>query len=148
MHNRIAIVMSLSDIEKIFTNFRKIAVVGMSRDPQKPSHWVPKYLLDCGYKIFPVNPTADKILDLSVYKSISDIPDDIEVVLIFRPSEYVLPIVEEVIKRAKDKKDVKAIWLQEGIENDKAKEIAEREGLIFIQNRCMYKEHRNLYHPS
>jgi len=128
-------------IRRVLTEFKNIATVGFSKDPTKPAHLVPKFLIEKGYNIYPVNPTAQEILGRKSYKSIIDIPERVEVVQIFRPSNEVPKIVDEVIERKKKVNDVKVIWMQEGIKNDEAKSKAEREGLIVIQDRCMYKEY-------
>ncbi len=125
-------------------SMKNIAVVGMSSDPSKPANRVPKYLRSQGYKIIPVNPTKEQIEGLKSYKSLLDVPDEIEVVDVFRRPEQALEVVKEAIERKKTNKDIKAIWLQEGIINDEAKKIAEENGILFIQDRCMFKEHLRL----
>ncbi len=134
-------------IKKIFS-FKNIAVVGMSNDPQKPSNRVPTYLIKQGYKIIPVNPTKDEIMGLKSYKSILEVEDQIDVVNVFRRSEEALGIVAEAVERKKQKGDVKAVWLQEGIVNNEAKKIAEENGLLFIQDKCMFREHLKLQSSS
>ena len=126
-------------IRKILS-FKKIAVIGMSKDPSKAAHYVPKYLSDNGYDITPVNPTTDKILGKRCYASISEINQEIEVIDVFRPSEQVLPFIQEAIK-----KKPKVIWLQEGIHNVKAEELARSHGIKVVFNRCMLAEHQRLY---
>jgi len=128
-------------IESVLRNYKNIATVGFSKDPSKPSHQVPKFLMSKGYNVIPVNPTVDEILGKKSYKSLLDIPDKIEVVEVFRPSQDVPRIIDEVLERVKRKGDVKVIWLQEGIRNDDAAEKARKAGLIVIQDRCMYKEY-------
>ncbi len=130
----------IDTIKKIFSITRTIAVVGLSPDPEKPSHYVPSYLQQHGFKIIPVYPkTANKILNERVYKDLKDIPLNIDTVLIFRRAEYVLPHIEDAIKIK-----AKAVWLQDGIINYEARELAENNGLLFIMDRCMYVEHRKL----
>ena len=126
-------------IRKILS-FKKIAVIGMSKDPSKAAHYVPKYLSDNGYDITPVNPTTDEILGKKCYSSISEINQDIEVIDVFRPSEQVLPFIQEAIK-----KKPKVIWLQDGIHNVKAEELARSHGIQVVFNRCMLVEHQRLY---
>ncbi|BCU69028.1 hypothetical protein KN1_03250 [Stygiolobus caldivivus] len=94
-----------------------------------------------GYNVIPVNPTVSEVLGRKSYKSVLDIPDRIDVVEVFRPSQDVPKIIDEVLQRLKEKGDVKVIWLQEGIRNDEAAEKARKAGLIVIQDRCMYKEY-------
>jgi len=129
-------------IKEILTNYKNIATIGFSKDPTKPSHQVPKFLISKGYNVIPVNPTVDEVLGRKSYKSVLDVPDKVEVVEVFRPSSEVPKIVDEVLERAKQRGDVKVIWLQEGIRNDEAAEKARKAGLIVIQDRCMYKEYK------
>jgi predicted CoA-binding protein len=120
-------------------SLKKVVVIGMSKNSQKAAHFVPKYLSDNGYDITPVNPTSEEILGKKCYNSISEINAEIEIVDIFRPSDQVLPFVQEAIK-----KKPKVIWLQEGIHNSEAEELARKEGIKVIFNRCMLAEHRRL----
>ena len=119
---------------------KKVAVIGMSKSSFKAAHFVPKYLADNGYDVTPVNPLSDEILGKKCYGSISEIDEDIEIVDIFRPSDQVLPFVKEAIK-----KKPKVIWLQEGIHNSEAEELARKEGIKVVFNRCMLAEHQRLY---
>jgi len=120
-------------------SLKKVAVIGMSKHSSKAAHFVPKYLSDNGYDITPVNPTAEEILGKKCYNSVSEIDEEIEIVDIFRPSDQILPFVREAIK-----KKPKVIWLQEGIHNSEAEELARKEGIKVIFNRCMLAEHRRL----
>ncbi len=120
-------------------SLKKVAVIGMSKHSSKAAHFVPKYLFDNGYDITPVNPTAEEILDKKCYNSVSEIDEEIEIVDIFRPSDQILPFVREAIK-----KKPKVIWLQEGIHNSEAEELARKEGIKVIFNRCMLAEHQRL----
>ena len=141
--------MKKDEIEDILTKYRTVAVIGMSRDPSKDSHTVPEYLKSQGYKIIPVNPTAKRILELKSYKSLLDIPPEIqktiEIVDIFRPSEDVPPIVEQAVrlKELYDKPYV--IWMQLGIINAQAASIAKEAGMLVVMNRCMRQEHMKLF---
>jgi len=127
------------EIRRILT-LKDVAVVGASRDPSKPSHLVPKYLLDHGYNIVPVNPTAPEIFGKKCYSSLSDISEQIDIVDIFRPSEAVLPVVRDALA-----KSVRVIWMQEGIYNKEAADDARKLGITVVWNRCMMKEHRRLF---
>jgi len=120
-------------------SLKKVAVIGMSKHSSKAAHFVPKFLLDNGYDITPVNPTAKEILGKKCYDSVSEIDEEIEIVDIFRPSDQVLPFVQEAIK-----KKPKVIWLQEGIHNSEAEELARKEGIKVVYNRCMLAEHKRL----
>ena len=120
-------------------SLKKVAVMGMSKHSSKAAHFVPKYLFDNGYDITPVNPTAERILDKKCYNSVLEIEEEIEIVDIFRPSDQILPFVQEAIK-----KKPKVIWLQEGIHNSEAEKLAIKEGIKVIFNRCMLAEHQRL----
>ncbi len=120
-------------------SLKKVVVIGMSKHSSKAAHFVPKYLSDNGYDITPVNPTVEEILGKKCYDSVSEIDEEIEIVDIFRPSDQVLPFVQEAIK-----KKPKVIWLQEGIHNSEAEELARKEGIKVVYNRCMLAEHKRL----
>jgi len=120
-------------------SLKKVAVIGMSKNSSKAAHYVPKYLSENGYDITPINPTAEQILEKKCYSSISEIDEQIDIVDIFRPSDDVLPFVQEAIK-----KKPKVIWLQEGIHNLEAEDLARKDGIKVIFNRCMLAEHQRL----
>tara|TARA_Y100000590_G_scaffold298118_1_gene336055 strand:- start:74 stop:484 length:411 start_codon:yes stop_codon:yes gene_type:complete len=120
-------------------NLKKVAVIGMSKHQEKAAHFVPKYLSENGFDIIPVNPNSDEILNKKCYKEINDIKDDIDIVDVFRPSEDVLPFVKDAIK-----KNPKVIWLQEGIHNEEAENLAREHGIDVVFNRCMLAEHQRL----
>jgi predicted CoA-binding protein len=120
-------------------NLKKVAVIGMSKHQEKAAHFVPKYLSENGFDIIPVNPNSDEILNKKCYKEINDIKDDIDIVDVFRPSEDVLPFVKDAIK-----KNPKVIWLQEGIHNEEAENLATANGIDVVFNRCMLAEHQRL----
>lgn len=128
------------EIRKIY-NFRNIAVVGMSRDPAKPAHLVPKYMVERGYNIIPVNPIASEILGRRTYSHISDIKSQIDIIDVFRPSKDVYPVVEDSIK----KPGISVIWLQEGIHNVEAEKIALDNKIDVVFNRCIMAEHMRLF---
>ncbi len=128
------------EIRKIYS-LKNIAVVGMSKNPDKAAHYVPKYLIDQGYHIIPVNPTATEILGRKCYPSLTDIPGTVDVVDVFRPSDQLMPVIEESIKIKP-----KVVWLQEGIHNEQAEDIARKAGIpIVVFNRCMLAEHQRLF---
>ena len=120
-------------------SLKKVAVIGISQNSSKAAHYVPKYLSENGYDITPVNPMADEILGKKCYDSVSKINEPIDIVDVFRPSDEVLPFVQEAIK-----KKPKVIWLQEGIHNAEAEELARKEGIQVVFNRCMLAEHQRL----
>ena len=121
-------------------NLKKVAVIGMSKHQEKAAHFVPKYLSENGFDIIPVNPNSDEILNKKCYKEINDIKDDIDIVDVFRPSEDVLPFVKDAIK-----KNPRVIWLQEGIHNEEAENLAREHGIDIVFNRCMLAEHQRLF---
>ncbi|WP_428327067.1 CoA-binding protein [Nitrosopumilus sp.] len=120
-------------------SLKKVAVIGMSQNSSKAAHYVPRYLSENGFEITPVNPSADEILGKKCYDSVSDIDDDIDIVDVFRPSDEVLPFVQEAIT-----KKPKVIWLQEGIHNPEAEKLARDAGIDVVFNRCMLAEHQRL----
>ena len=122
-----------------FLSMKKVAVIGMSKNSFKAAHYVPKYLSENGYDITPVNPTTDEILGKKCYHHVSEIEEEIDIVDIFRPSDQVLSVIQEAIK-----KKPKVIWLQEGIHNFEAEELARKEGINIVFNRCMLAEHQRL----
>ena len=126
-------------LRKILLDTRTIAVVGCSKDPLKEAHRVPAYLQANGYRIIPVNPTADEILREKVYASLGDIREPYDLVEIFRPSADVPPFVEQALKGP-----ARVIWMQIGIRNDEAARKAEAAGRIVVQDRCMRTEHMRL----
>jgi len=123
----------------ILNNYRTIAMVGLSPDPNRPSHRVAKYLINHGYKVIPVNPDTQEILGIRSYSDMSSIPEPIEIVDIFRRSEEVMPIVDEAIKIG-----AKVVWMQEGVINEEAASKARDAGLLVVMDRCMLKEHKRL----
>jgi len=125
---------------KQILSLKNVAVVGMSKNADKAAHYVPKYLLTQGYNIMPVNPTADEILEKKCFPSLQDVDQSIDIVDVFRPSDQVLPVVEEAIK-----KKPKVIWLQEGIHNPEAEDLARKAGIKIVFNRCMLAEHQRLF---
>jgi predicted CoA-binding protein len=130
---------SASDIRKIL-ELRNIAVVGMSNTEGKPANFVPKYLIENGYNVIPVNPTTSEVLGRKSYASISDVPEQVDIVDVFRRSEDVPIIVEDAI----NKKGVKVIWMQSGIYNEEAERRAKENGIDVVFNRCMKVEHSML----
>ncbi len=127
------------DIRKIFS-LKNVAVIGMSKNEGKAAHYVPKYLSQQGYNIMPINPTTDQILERKSYHSIEEVDQPIDIVDVFRPSDQVLPVVQQAIK-----KKPKVIWLQEGIHNAEAEELAQKAGIQVVFNRCMLAEHQRLF---
>lgn len=120
-----------------FKKVKTIAIVGLSDNPDRSSYKVGKYLSGKGFKIFPVNPNIDNFSGIISYKALSDIKERVDVVDIFRKSEFVGPIVDEAIKIG-----AKIIWMQEGVINKKATSKAKSAGLTVITNMCIMKKHK------
>ena len=129
---------SASEIQRVL-QFKNIAVVGMSKNEGKPAHFVPKYLIDHGYNVIPVNPTVNEILGRKSYPAVSEIPEDVDVVDVFRRSEDVPSVIDDAIR----KKGIKVIWMQSGIYNKEAEKSAKENGIDVVFNRCMMVEHRH-----
>ena len=125
-----------SDIRKIL-ELKNIAVVGMSNTEGKPANFVPQYLIENGYNVIPVNPTTTEVLGRKTYPKVSDVPEQVDIVDIFRRSEDVRPVVDDAIK----KKGIKVIWMQSGIYNEDAERKAKENGIDVVYNRCMKVEH-------
>jgi hypothetical protein len=129
----------LETIKKILS-FKTIAVVGLSPKPERPSHGVAAYLQSQGYRIIPVNPGHNEILGEKSYPSLKDIPQQVEVVDIFRRSEAVPSIVIDAIAIK-----ARAVWMQDGVINEDAAEQARQAGLLVVMNDCMLRRHRQLF---
>jgi predicted CoA-binding protein len=127
---------------RILTEHRTIAMVGLSPDPMRPSHFAAIYMLAEGYDVIPVNPklAGQTILGQMVYASLADIPRPVEIVDVFRKPEVAPAIAEEAIAIG-----AKVLWLQLGVVNDEAGAIARAAGLDFVQNRCVKIEHARFF---
>lgn len=127
--------------KEILENYNKIAVVGFSDSKDRDSHRIAYYMHKKGYKIYGVNPKlGGKNVDgIDCYKTIAEIPDEVDIVDIFRVSIAVLPIVQEVLKL---NYKPKVIWTQLGIFNEEAKKLAEDNGFVYIENKCLFIEHQ------
>ncbi|MFA5025480.1 MAG: CoA-binding protein [Candidatus Shapirobacteria bacterium] len=130
------------DYQEILNLPKTIAIVGLSDDSTRPSYQIAQYLINTGYKIIPVNPTIDEVLGLKSYPNISSVPADIkiDIVDVFRRSEQVVPIVEDIIKSGRKP----FIWFQEGVENIEAQKLAQDHNLDMVQNLCIMKTHWGL----
>ena len=129
---------SIEEIKKIF-QMKTIAVVGMSPKPERPSHYVAMYMKEQGYNIIPVNPGHNEIAGMKSFPSLLDIPQTIDVVDVFRRSEYVLSIAESAVTIG-----AKALWLQDGVINEDGSALAENAGLLVVMNDCMLRRHRQM----
>jgi uncharacterized protein len=116
---------------------RTIAVVGLSDNPAKPSHYVSEYMQRHGYKIYPVNPTLDTVLGEKSYASLTALPIKPDVVNVFRVPSLIPAIVDEMLMLG-----LKNIWVQQGIVNREAAERAEEGGIRVVMDRCIMVEHR------
>ncbi len=124
-------------IGDLLKSSRTIAVVGLSDNPLRPSHGVSAYMQTQGYRIIPVNPNIDEALGEKPYGSLLNVPEKIDIVNIFRRPEYAGEIVDQAIRLK-----VPAIWMQEGVVNEKAAQKARQAGIFVIMDRCILKEHR------
>jgi predicted CoA-binding protein len=129
-------------MRRILETSQTIAVVGASTHEEKDAHTVPEYLQEQGYRVIPVNPAHDTIWGEKSYASLSDIPDPVDVVEIFRPGETVGPIVDDAIAIG-----AKTVWMQVGIRNEAAAARAEAAGLNVVMDACMRVAHRLLLGP-
>lgn len=132
---------SHSDSEiKGFYKLKNIAVVGMSKNEEKPSHFVSKYLVEHGYNVIPINPTVTEVFGKKSYPNIADVPEKIDIVDVFRRSEDIPPVIDDAIR----KNGIKLVWMQTGIYNEEAEKKAKENGIDVVYNRCMMEEHRRL----
>jgi predicted CoA-binding protein len=133
---------------EVMKKYRVIAVVGASKNPEKEAYTVPAYLRDRGYTIIPVNPTTDNIEGVKTYHSLADIPDDlarkVEVVDVFRPSEELPQVAQQVVQMKKKTGRPFVFWGQLALENDEAKKILAGAGIDYVMDRCMRVEHRRM----
>lgn len=135
---------SLIDDESLtalLSESKTIAVVGLSPKEARPSNMVANYLINKGYTVYPVNPGQSKILDRVSYPSVSSLPCPVDIIDIFRKSQDVLAIVEEVVKLTSLPR---AIWMQQGIVNEEAALLAQSHGIAVIMDRCIKVDHQNL----
>lgn len=119
-------------IKAILENAKTIAVVGLSDNPERTSYQVSQAMQQQGFRIIPVNPNATNILGETVYPSLLDIPEPVDIVNVFRRSEYIVPIAQEAVKI-----QAKVLWLQQGIINEEAAQIASEAGITVIMDRCI-----------
>lgn len=124
-------------IRAILRESKTIAVVGLSPDPGRPSHDVARYMQAQGYRIVPVNPVISEALGEKSYPTLRDIPFPVDLVDVFRRSEFVLPIAEDAVKIG-----AKALWLQLNVISPEGEETAERGGLRVVVDRCLKVEHQ------
>ena len=131
-----------AEIRELLTNTKRIAVVGIKMEAHQPAFYVPQYMKNAGYEIVPVPvyyPEATEILGAKVYRNLIDIPDEIDLVNIFRRSSDVAKHTEDILA-----KKPKAVWMQSGIYNDEVAETLAKEGIKVVQSLCLMVEHRAL----
>ena len=126
-------------IRRVVTAARTVAVVGASPDPSRPSHGVARYLHAAGLRIFPVNPSIRTLFGLTVYPSLADLPEPVDIVDVFRRPEHATGIATEAVRIRAG-----ALWLQLGVINGEAARTAADGGLDVVMDRCLAVEHRRL----
>jgi predicted CoA-binding protein len=132
----------MPDIKEILDKNKTIAMIGVSKDPKKPSTIVMKYMQEYGFKVIPVNPKAkgDKILGEMVFEKITDIKQKVDIIDVFRPSNEVYAIAEDAVKIG-----AKVLWLQLGIRDEKAKELVEKNDIDYVDNKCTKMEYQKFF---
>ncbi len=126
-------------VEQILTSYDTITVVGASAATAKAAHSVPAYMQRHGWRIIPVNPRADKILGARVYRTLAEVPEQIGLVDVFRPSWQAPDVARQAVAAG-----ATALWLQLGIASAEARAIAEEAGLLYVEDRCLVIEQRRL----
>jgi predicted CoA-binding protein len=127
-------------VRRILRRYKTLAVVGLSAQWHRPSHFAAKYMQEHGYRVIPVNPGNDEILGERCYKSLRDIPEKVDIVDCFRKSADIGPIAEDAIAIG-----AKVLWMQLGVHNEAARARAEAAGLEVIENRCVKIEHGRFF---
>ena len=132
----------MSEIKEILSKNKTVAMIGVSKDPSKPSTIVMKYMQKYGYKVIPVNPKAkgEKILGEEVFGKLDEIKIPIDIVDVFRPSKEALNIAKDTVKI-----NAKVLWLQLGISSNEAKTLVEKNNINYIENRCTKMEYQKLF---
>ena len=126
-------------IPELLRTSRTVAVVGLSNSRIRPAYGVSEYMQSVGYRIIPVNPKVESALGEKAYKQLEDIPEKVDIVNIFRRSEFVGPIVDSAIRIG-----AKAVWMQEGVVDEAAAQRAREAGLTVVMDRCILKDHRRM----
>ncbi|MFW0782969.1 CoA-binding protein [Gordonia sp. CPCC 206044] len=124
-------------VEQILSTYDTITVVGASANPEKAANEVPAYMREQGWRIIPINPHADEIVGEKVYRSLADVPEQIGLVDVFRPSADAPEVARQAVAAG-----ASALWLQLGIASPEAREIAEQAGLLYVEDRCLIIEQR------
>jgi predicted CoA-binding protein len=126
-------------VEKILRTYDTITVVGASNSEDKPAHYVPEHMQQHGWRIIAINPRAETILGEPVYRTLGDVPEQVGLVDVFRPSEQTPEIARQAVAAG-----ASALWLQLHIASDEARRIAEEAGLLYVEDRCLIVEQRRL----
>jgi len=127
------------NVRHILAKNRKVAVVGISANPDRPSHWIARYLMDQGFEVTGVNPGLPRIDAIPLVARVGEVPGSLEIVNVFRSSEHVPALIEELIPLRP-----RVVWLQEGAENPEAEARARAAGIEVVSGRCIYRDHRAL----
>ena len=132
----------MSEIKDILAKYKTIAMIGVSKNPLRPSTIVMKYMQKYGYKVIPVNPRVkgEKILGEEVYEKITDIKEPVDIVDVFRPSKEAFPIAEDTVKIG-----AKVLWLQLGIRDENAKKLMEKNNIDYVENKCTKMEYQKFF---
>ena len=123
-------------------NFKTIAVVGCSPKEERPSHYVAQYLKEAGYRVIPVNPGYPSMLGEKCFPNLLEVPEKVDIVVIFRRSEHVFPIVQDAVQIG-----ARALWMQDGVEHSLARDNASKAGLKVVMDDCIMRQHRRLMGP-
>lgn len=129
-------------IKEILQTSKNIAILGLSNDINKPSYMVGEYLLNNGYNIIPIHPKYDEILGIKAYKSLQEIDVRIDILNVFRKSEAIFGIAQELLQL---KNKPKCMWVQLGIESKESKELLENSDIFYVENLCIKLEHKRLF---
>ncbi len=136
-------------LKEIYSKYKNVAIIGLSDNPSRPSYVVAEYLKNHGFNIIPVNPFVAEVLGERSYKSLMEMPieiqETVEIVDIFRRSEEVFPIVEQAVQLKKSRGIPHVVWMQLGVINEQAAELAQEAGLTVVMDKCIRLEHQRLY---
>jgi len=130
----------IKDLRRILTDYKRVAIVGLSADWSRPSNFAAKYLLDHGFEVIPVNPKYDEILGQKCYAELRDIPTPVDVVDLFQRVDRIPPFVDQAIEIG-----AKVVWMQLGIIHEEAAQKARDAGLEVVMDRCMKIEYARLF---
>ncbi len=130
----------IKDLRRILTDYKRVAIVGLSADWSRPSNFAAKYLLDHGFEVIPVNPRYDEILGQKCYAALRDIPGSLDIVDLFQRTDRIPPFVDQAIEIG-----AKAVWMQLDIIHEEAAQKARDAGLEVVMDRCMKIEYARLF---